>query len=289
MFDSPPDHSRRRVISAALLAPAATLIPATIAPTSAGARVSNGTSSLAAGRAGGRRELADIVLVHGAWADGSSWRRVIDLLGHAGHRTFAVPLPLESLAGDAQVVRDFIASQGVRDGAVLVGHSYGGAVISVASRALPMVAALVYTAAFAPDEGESLLDIIGSYPAPEGLQYVRPDPQGRVYLDRDQIRAAFAPDVDAATARLLAATQRPILGSVFAEKAGAVGWRDLPSWFLVSANDKQVSPIAQRAAAARMNARTSEVRASHVALISRPHTVTRVIRQAAQYATRSRG
>lgn len=268
--------SRRRVITGAAALGAAAL---TATATPAGAATPPTTAPR---RTRGRRDRRDVVLVHGAWADGSSWRRVIDMLGQAGHRSFAVPLPMDSLAGDAQVVRDFVLSQGVREGAVLVGHSYGGAVISVASHDLPPIAALAYTAAFAPDEGESLVDTIAAYPPPEGLAYVRPDPQGRVYLDRDEIRSAFAPDVDARTAAVLAATQRPIRGAVFEEKAGPIGWRDLPSWYLVSADDRQINPQAQRALAARMTARTREVRASHVALISRPHAVTQLVLDAAR-------
>lgn len=227
--------------------------------------------------------MANIVLVHGAWADGyGTWAGVIPTLQAADYRVVAAQLPLTSLEDDVSTVRRVL---GTLDGpTVLAGHSYGGAVISGAATGAPGVVGLVYAAAFAPDEGEVLQnDIIERFDPPPGLAAIRPDAGGFLWLDQDAMPEVFAADVDAGQAALMAATQNPIAARCFGEdKAGPPAWRSLPTWYLISANDRTVDPAAERWMAERMGAETREVSSSHASPVSRPREVAETVLEAAR-------
>jgi pimeloyl-ACP methyl ester carboxylesterase len=228
----------------------------------------------------------NIVLVHGAWADGSSWGRVIRLLLDEGYPCFAVPLPLASLAGDVAITRAFFASQAIAGPTVLVAHSYGGAVISGAATALPQVKALVYAAAFALDANETGLDIFGRFPPPPpALAQLHVDAAGFTYIDRANFPAVFCQDVGPTEGRLLAAVQRPIAFSIFGEPAGPPAWKLLPSWYQVSTEDRVIPPDAERFMARRMGATTLELRTGHASPVSRPLVLATLIKQAARAAS----
>ncbi len=220
---------------------------------------------------------ANIVLVHGAWADGSSWSQVIARLQAAGHHVTAVQLPLTSLAGDVARVRMVLENQ--TGPTVLVAHSFGGVVITQLGTDAPNVVALVYESAFAPDQGETMKAIITGAPQPASAAAFRPDAQGFFWLDPEGFVQYFAPDVDPAQARVMAAVQQPIAGSEFLGEdiIGAPAWRSLPSWFLVTEEDQMISPDAQRFFAQRMDATISSVAGSHVSMVSHPDVVADLI------------
>jgi len=233
---------------------------------------------------GNERQVAmatsmNVVLVHGFWADGSSWSKVIPLLQGAGYHTIAVPLDLNSLADDVAKVRVVLDAQS--GPTVLVGHSYGGAVISGAGNA-PNVKSLVFAAAFAPDEGETLGDLVGRYPALPSTQHYRPDATGHVYIDQDAFPQDFAQDLSPGEAKMLAAVQRPAKASILGEKSGAVAWRRLPTWYQVSAADGIISPDLERFFADRMKAQTTTLAANHASLLSYPTEIAHMIEAAAQ-------
>lgn len=231
-----------------------------------------------------------IVLFHGAWADGSGWSGVIHSLQAAGYTVVAPAVGLLSLSADIAAARKFISDI---DGPVLlVGHSYGGAVISGAASELPKVKGLVYLAAFALDTGESLFGLVNQFGAQYGQaeagQFFRPDgafdnPQTLVYLDRTNFGAAFVQELAADQAALLGATQRPIAVAAFAEPLqGAPAWRTIRTWYQLSTQDRVLQPAAQRWMAARMGAELVEIEASHASPIAQPETIATLIKQAAQ-------
>jgi pimeloyl-ACP methyl ester carboxylesterase len=220
-----------------------------------------------------------IVLVHGAFADGSGWNRVISLLQAGGFDVTAVQNPMTSLADDVATTRRAIEAQG--GPVVLVGHSYGGAVITNAAAGLSNVKALVYVAAFAPDAGETLGQLLASVgPSAIGGAFV-PDAAGFVSLDRAKFRAVFAADVPDDMARVMAATQKPIAGAIFEQRTGTPAWRTVPSWYLLARDDQAIKPELQKVMASRIGAHIHEVQASHVPFVSRPAEVVAVIREAA--------
>jgi pimeloyl-ACP methyl ester carboxylesterase len=229
----------------------------------------------------------NVVLVHGAFADGSSWSRVIQILQAAGHRTVAVQFPLASLAEDIAITRAVLAAQ---DGpTVLVGHSYGGMVISGAGNSAPHAISLVYVAAFAPEEGESIPEAVAGFPAAPGAAYSIPDYRpGFLRVDPAAYPQVFMHDVPLAEARALAATQKPAAATVFGAKAGPPAWRTLPSWYLVSEDDRMINPDAEREMARRIGATTIGLRgASHAAMISQPGEVATAIQAAARVGAQS--
>jgi len=229
-----------------------------------------------------------IVLVHGAFADASGWSDVFHSLSARGYDVYAPANPLRGVAGDGDYIRSFIAT--IEGPVVLAGHSYGGCVITNASAGVPAVKALVYIAAYAPDEGETLTDagalgggstdltkhlVLRPYPgAPEG------DADG--YIDPEYFHELFCADVDPELARFMAAGQRGVAVSGLVTPSGVPGWRTIPSWYMVSADDATIPPEAERAMAARAGARTVEVASSHVAMISHPQEVTELIVTAAE-------
>jgi pimeloyl-ACP methyl ester carboxylesterase len=222
-----------------------------------------------------------IVLVHGAWADGTGWQHIIPLLEDDGYIVTAVQNPLTSFADDIATTKRVIDAEAQKGSVVVVGHSYGGAVISGAADN-PNVKALVYLAAFAPDAGEPVGALLGQFPpTPLGAAFL-PDTAGFVYIDRAKFRDIFAGDVDRTEARVMAAAQKPASGAIFGQAAAIAAWRSIPAWYLVSTQDMTLHPDLERFYAQRMGATTSEIDASHVAFISRPKAVARFIEKAAK-------
>ncbi|MDB5270784.1 MAG: alpha/beta hydrolase [Hymenobacter sp.] len=219
-----------------------------------------------------------IVLVHGAFADGTGWQHVIPLLERDGYTVIAVQNPLTSLAADVETTKRVID---VQPGPVVaVGHSYGGAVITGAAAGNAHVKALVYIAAFAPDAGEPIGAFGEKYPAALG-QALRPDAAGFLYIDRKQFRELFAKDVPLTEAQVMAATQKPIIGSAFGSSVPQAAWKTIPSWYLVAQQDQAINPDLERFYAKRMGAKTSEINSSHVPFISHPAEVAQLIEQVA--------
>lgn len=222
--------------------------------------------------------VRNVVLVHGGFVDGSGWQQVYDLLTRDGFSVSIVQNPTLSLEGDAAATRQILDQQ---DGpAVLVGHSYGGAVISEAGTHAG-VAALVYIAAFAPDKGESVNTLIADPPAGAPVPPILPPQDGFLFLDKEKFHDSFAGDLSPERAAFLAHSQVPwgvdALGGPVSEPA----WRVKPSWYLVSSDDRMIPPPAQRAMAERASATVTEVAASHAIYESQPEAVADLVRQAA--------
>jgi pimeloyl-ACP methyl ester carboxylesterase len=215
----------------------------------------------------------NIVLVHGAWADGSSWNKVIPLLEKTGHRVIAVQLPLHSLADDVDTVKRAISLVG--GPVTLVGHSYGGAVITNAASDNPNVTGLVYVAAFAPSEGQSLSNLVDLGKLPKNLLIF--DSGGFAYINPTMFQGAFAQDVDTAEAAVMAAVQKPISLSTFEEKSGPPAWKQLPTWYQISEGDHMIPPDAERLFAKQMNATTLSINSSHASLVSHPDDIAQLI------------
>jgi pimeloyl-ACP methyl ester carboxylesterase len=222
-----------------------------------------------------------IVLVHGAFADGTGWQHVIRILELDGYTVIAVQNPLASLAGDVESTKRVIDAQ--KGPVVVVGHSYGGAVITGAAAGNANVKALVYIAAFAPDADEPIGAYGDKYPSALGPA-LRPDAAGFVYIDRAQFSDLFARDVSASEASVMAATQKPIIGSAFGSSVGQAAWKTIPSWYMVALEDRAINPELERFYAKRMGAKTTEIKSSHVPFVSHPGEVARLIEQAASAA-----
>jgi pimeloyl-ACP methyl ester carboxylesterase len=225
--------------------------------------------------------IRNIVLVHGAFADGSSWAKVIPLLQAKGFNVTAVQNPLTSLADDVAATNRALALQ---DGPViLVGHSWAGVVITEAGTD-PKVAGLVYVAAFAPDAGETVGDLGKPYPPPPALAAPIVDQQGFLSLSTDAIVKHFARDLPEAEARVVAAVQGPISASAFGAKVAGVAWKAKRSWYIVAKRDEAIAPDEERFFAKRMKATTTELNTSHVPMLSQPRAVAAVIMDAAAKA-----
>jgi pimeloyl-ACP methyl ester carboxylesterase len=224
------------------------------------------------------RGVTNIVLVHGAWADGSSWSKVIPLLEAKGLHVDAVQLPLTSQADDVATVQRAIARVDGR--LLLVAHSYGGAVMTQAGND-PKVAGLVYVAAFAPAEGESPFDLTVANPPPF-LQHLQPDQFGFLKLTSTGIREDFAPDLSDAEQTVLAATQGPTSVVPLSAAISTPAWRNKPCWFVIAAHDRVVAPTLQAMFAERMNATSITLSSSHLAMLSQPYVVASFIRRAAR-------
>jgi pimeloyl-ACP methyl ester carboxylesterase len=220
-----------------------------------------------------------VVLVHGAFADGSGWGEVIPLLEKAGYDVIAVQNPLTTYADDVATTRRLIDAQ--KNPVVLVGHSYGGAVITKAAVGASNVRALVYVAAFGPDAGENLQSLLQQYPSKIGAALV-PDAAGFLYIDRAQFKDAFAGDVSERDLSILAAAQKPINSVTFGQIYEEPAWKNIPSWYLIATEEHANKPELKRMFAARMGATTHEVKASHVAFVSQPATVAKIIGEAAE-------
>ena len=227
-----------------------------------------------------RAQKPTIVLIHGAFADASSWRKVIPILERDGYSVTAVQIPLSSLSDDVTATKRVLDAQ--TGPVVLVGHSWGGAVISVAAAANKNVKSLVYVAAFAPEAGEVVTAPAANYPTPELNSVLKPDEAGFVYIDRARFRDAFAHDLPEADTRIMAATQKPINGKSFGETVPAAAWKTIPSWYIVSTEDRAINPDLERYYAKRIGATTTEIKSSHVPFLSHPKEVARVIEAAAK-------
>jgi pimeloyl-ACP methyl ester carboxylesterase len=214
-----------------------------------------------------------VVLVHGAWADGSSWSAVITELQHAGIPVTAAPIPLTSLQDDASaVVR---AIERIEGPVVLAAHAYAGAVISTARH--PRVQGLVFIAALAPDEGETVADVFHRDPAHPQAPELAPTDEGWIWLPTKAFGTAFAQQASADQIGVLAAVQRPIAVTCIQEPVARPLWKDLPSWYLVAEQDRMINPATQEFMAKRMRARISSHDVDHTPLISRPRAVADVI------------
>jgi len=228
-----------------------------------------------------------VVLVHGAFADASGFRGTIQLLEAAGHQVVAVPNPLRSLSGDAESVRRRVAA--IEGPVVLVGHSYGGAVITQAADTLENVTALVYLAAFGLDVGESCLSVQAGYPPAMLATEGRPSPYDApgapggpdLYIDRASFHEVFCADSSAEDAAVMAATQRPISAAALGEPASAAAWKRLPSWFLLPDQDNAIPPAAMEFMARRMGATVECVAGgSHTSFIVQPQVTAGLIERA---------
>jgi pimeloyl-ACP methyl ester carboxylesterase len=215
-----------------------------------------------------------VVLIHGAFADGSSWDKVIPLLQAKKLNVIAVQNPLTSLADDVAAGRRVIEAQ--TGPVILVGHSWGGTVITELGEHTK-VAALVYVAAFAPDVGESTSDVAKRAAAPPGSASIRADQAGFLYLTPVGVAKDFAQDLPAAQTRVMAVTQGPIAAKAFDEKVTNAAWKNKPSWFIVAARDRMIQPDLERAMAKKINARVTTLPTSHVPMQSRPADVAAVI------------
>lgn len=233
-----------------------------------------GTLPLPAAAAG---PVKNIVLVHGAWADGSGWRGVYDILIKDGYNVSVVANPDTGLADDVAATQRVLDRQ--TGPVILVGHSYGGAVITEAG-ADPKVAALVYIAAFAPDAGETIAKFLPTSPPPP----LEPSKDGLLFFNRGAFLAAFAPDVPMAERAFMADAQMPLAASTFAAAITNPAWKTKPNWYLVSSNDMIIPPDVERMYAKRMKATTEEVAGSHVAFVSHPDAAAHIIEEAAKGA-----
>jgi pimeloyl-ACP methyl ester carboxylesterase len=219
-----------------------------------------------------------VVLVHGFFADAGCWNAVIRILQAAGVHVVAVENPLSSLDGDAEATRRVIDAQAGQ--VVLVGHSWGGAVITQAG-VNPKVSSLVYVAAFAPDQGMSVDNLIGNLPPAPWLGALTKDDAGNLSLTEAGYLTYFAPDVPVREARMLSAEQGATFGGTLDQPVSQVAWRAKPSWYVLAENDQMIAPDLQREMSSRMNARVVRVRSSHVVMISHPEVVAAVILEAA--------
>jgi pimeloyl-ACP methyl ester carboxylesterase len=223
---------------------------------------------------------SNIILVHGGWADGGSWSKVIPTLTNAGHRVIAVQLPLHNTAEDIATVKRAVELLG--GPTILVGHSYGGYVISNAGANNPNVTGLVYIAAFAPDEGESLSNFVTPDMLPPGILIV--DSAGLTYLNPEMFQAAFAQDVNTTEAEIMAVSQKPFNQSNFVSPSGPPAWKQLPTWYQVSESDHMIPPDVQRQFAQRMNATTISIDTSHSSYVAHPDEIAKLILDAAVQA-----
>jgi pimeloyl-ACP methyl ester carboxylesterase len=221
-----------------------------------------------------------IVLVHGAFADASSWSKVIPILQKDGYYVTAVQIPLTSLEDDVAVTKRVIDAQ--KGPVVVVGHSYAGAVITDAAGG-NNVKSLVYVDAFAPDAGEPLASAGEKFAPPPLSTALIPDAAGFLYVDRAKVHDVFAKDMPEADARIIAVTQKPVNSSVFAAKVNSAAWRTKPTWFIIGTEDRAINPDLLRFYAKRMGAKTTEIKgASHVPFLSHPKEVVKVIESAAK-------
>ena len=219
-----------------------------------------------------------VVLVHGGFVDGSGWQPVYSLLRKNGHSVSIVQNPTLSLQGDSDATKRIIDAQG--EPVVLVGHSYGGAVITEAGND-PNVAALVYIAAFAPDKGDSVNTLIEGFPKDGPQPPILPPQDGFLFLDREKFPESFAADVDAELAAFMADSQVPwgldALGGTISEAA----WASKPSWYLITTDDRMIPPQAQQEMSGRIGATVKEAAASHSVYVSQPGAVADIVKEAA--------
>jgi pimeloyl-ACP methyl ester carboxylesterase len=227
----------------------------------------------------------NIVLVHGAWADGSCWSAVIERLQADGYNVTAPQFPESSLAADVARLREVLHRQ---DGqTIVVGHSYGGQIITALGTDAPNDAGLVYIAAFGLNEGESIGAMLGQGSPTPALAHLDIDSQGFAWLPEEDFVKHFAADVDPVKARVMCAVQQPVAAAAFQDVMGVPAWKSLPTWYMVATADEAIPPEAERQFADRMGATMIEVPSSHVAMVSHPDEVAQLITTAAK-AVRAR-
>lgn len=233
-----------------------------------------------------------IVLVHGAFADASSWNGVVERLERRGYTVIAPANPLRGLDSDSTYIASVLDS--IKGPIVLAGHSYGGAVISTAAAGNPRVKSLVYVSALMPDVGESGMTLAARFPselgtATKSVPYRAGGVSGTdLYLKPDRLHQVFAADLPESTTRLMAVTQRPVATTAFSEQAKVAAWKHIPSWFLVAKQDKSINPDQERFEAKRAGSHTVEINSSHVAMIAHPEAVSDLVLQAATAAKSAR-
>ena len=225
----------------------------------------------------------NIMLVHGAWADGSCWSKVILLLQAKGYNVTAAQIPLQSLTDDIAVTRRLLSAH--TSPTVLVGHSYGGAVITGAATATPQVKALVYITAFGLDEGESLESLSKQGPPSPGSAAIEPDDKDFLWINRDKFHKSFAGGATDDEAVIMAAVQKPLGFAAFGGQESTPAWKTIPSWYLTCTDDQMIPPPAQEFLAKRMNATVRSVASSHCPFMSHPQDVADIISLAAESIT----
>jgi pimeloyl-ACP methyl ester carboxylesterase len=222
----------------------------------------------------------NIVLVHGAWADGSCWSAVIEQLEADGHHVVAPQFSLGPIADDVAKLRRVLRRQ---DGPVVVaGHSYGGQIMTSLGADAPNAVALVYIAAFGLDEGESIGALLQQGPPTPALAHLDIDDEGFAWLPEDDFVGYFAGDIDPVKARVMFAVQQPLHADTLGDVMGPPAWKSLPTWYLVAQGDQAIPPDAERAFAARMGATTVEVQSNHVAMVSHPDEAASLIKAAVE-------
>jgi pimeloyl-ACP methyl ester carboxylesterase len=225
----------------------------------------------------------NIVLVHGAWADGSSWSAVIERLQADGYHVTAPQFPETSLAADVARLRHILSLQ---DGpTLLAAHSYGGQIMTALGTDAPNVVGLVYIAGFGLDEGETIGALLQQGPPTPALAHLVIDDHGFAWIPEDDFVNHFAADVDPVQAKVMYAVQQPLAASTLEDVMGVPAWKALPSWFLVAEGDQAIPPDAERQFAKRMGATTIEVPSNHVAMVSHPDDVVKLIEMAAEAVT----
>ena len=224
-------------------------------------------------------DKTSIVLVHGAWADGSCWSAVIESLQARGYTVTAPQFPETSLRDDVARLRQVLRRQ--TGPVIVVGHSYGGQIMTALGADSAGVAALVYVAAFGLDEGESLGSLLAGGPPTAALAHLIVDEQGFAWIPEEDFVGHFAADVDSVKARVLCAVQQGLSMSTFEDVMGVPAWKSHPAWYLVAANDEAIPPDAERMFAQRMRATTVEVASGHLAMVSHPGDVVELIEAAA--------
>lgn len=228
--------------------------------------------------------VRNVVLVHGAFLDGSSWNGVVAKLQQKGYHVSSVQNPLTSLADDVAATRRVLARQ--EGPTILVGHSWGGVVITETAANAPNVAGLVYVAAFAPQLHESAMDLLKRAPPMPADQAMMTDPSGFLWLKRGRYHADFAADVPENVTRVLSAAQVPIAAKAFSETVSQVGWKEKPSWYVLTTKDRAVSPEIQQFMANRMGAKVVPIASSHLAPVSHAAAIADVIDRAARELSR---
>jgi pimeloyl-ACP methyl ester carboxylesterase len=223
--------------------------------------------------------IRNIVLVHGAWADGSCWSAVIEQLQADGHKVTAPQFGLGPIADDVAKLRRVLSRQ---DGpTVVAGHSYGGQIMTALGTDAPNAVALTYIAAFGLDEGESIGGLLQQGPPTPALAHLDIDAAGYAWLPEDDFVGYFAGDLDPVKAKVMYAVQQPLHADTLGDVMGVPAWKGLPSWYLVAQGDQAIPPDAERAFAARMGATTVEVQSNHVAMVSHPDEAASLIKAAA--------
>ena len=224
--------------------------------------------------------LPNIVLVHGAWADGSSWSAVIERLQADGYTVTAPQFPLTTLAENVARLRQVLARQ--TGPTIVAGHSYGGQIVTALGTDAPNVVGLVYIAGFGLDQGESIGALLAQGPPTPALAHLSVDQQGVAWLPEDDFVHHFAADVDPVKAKVMYAVQQPLSATALGDVMGVPAWKALPTWFMVADGDQTIPPDAERLFAKRMGATTVEIPTNHVAMVSHPDDVVQLIETAAQ-------